>query len=85
MHGPSPVNRECALHGFHPCEGAAAGERRRVYVPRVPRAELNFRQRAATPSQSSRLRQAGLTDTEIGQARAKVGPLMLAYNLPYWI
>jgi hypothetical protein len=29
----------------------------------------------------SRLRQAGLTDLEIAQARAKVRPLMLAYNV----
>jgi hypothetical protein len=32
----------------------------------------------------SRLRQAGLTDTGIGQIRAKVGPLMLAYNAIHW-
>jgi hypothetical protein len=32
----------------------------------------------------SRLRQAGLTDTEIDQIRAKVGPLMLAYNAARW-
>jgi hypothetical protein len=32
----------------------------------------------------SRLRQAGLTDTEIGQIRAKVGPIMLAYNAFHW-
>jgi hypothetical protein len=32
----------------------------------------------------NRLRQARLTDTEIGQIRAKVGPLMLAYNAFYW-
>jgi len=32
----------------------------------------------------SRLNQAGLTDSEISQIRAKVGPLMLAYNAFYW-
>jgi hypothetical protein len=32
----------------------------------------------------SRLRQAGLTDTEIDQIRARVGPLMLAYNSVHW-
>lgn len=32
----------------------------------------------------SRLRQAGLTDTEIGQIRTQVGPLMLAYNTVHW-
>jgi hypothetical protein len=41
-----------------------------------------------TPEQEavtlSRLRQAGLTDTAIGQIRAKVGPLMLAYNSVHW-
>jgi hypothetical protein len=31
-----------------------------------------------------RLRQAGLTDTEIGRIRAEVGPLMLAYNTLHW-
>jgi hypothetical protein len=32
----------------------------------------------------SRLHQAGLTDTDIDQIRAKVGPLMLAYNTVHW-
>ena len=31
-----------------------------------------------------RLRQAGLTDTEIDPIRAQVGPLMLAYNSVHW-
>ena len=31
-----------------------------------------------------RLHDAGLTDAEIDQIRAKVGPLMLAYNAYYW-
>jgi len=32
----------------------------------------------------ARLHQAGLTDTEIDQIRARVGPLMLAYNAVHW-
>jgi hypothetical protein len=32
----------------------------------------------------SRLRQTGLTDIEIAQARAKAGPLILAYNAFHW-
>jgi hypothetical protein len=32
----------------------------------------------------SRLRQAGLTETEVGQVRARVGPLMRAYNAIHW-
>ena len=32
----------------------------------------------------SRLNQAGLADGEISQIRARVGPLMLAYNAFYW-
>jgi hypothetical protein len=32
----------------------------------------------------TRLRRTGLTDTEISQIRAKVGPLMLAYNAFHW-
>jgi len=32
----------------------------------------------------SRLRRAGMTETEVGQIRARVGPLMLAYNAIHW-
>ena len=32
----------------------------------------------------SRLHRAGLTETEVGQVRARVGPLMLAFNAIHW-
>ena len=43
--------------------------------------ELTPEHKAAT---LTHLRRAGLTDTEISQIRAKVGPLMLAYNALHW-
>lgn len=43
--------------------------------------QLTARQQAAT---LSRLHEAGLTDAEIDEIRAKVGPLMRAYNACHW-